>query len=581
MTAATSRAREPIAGANPAGDDLTYDAAFESVSKEITKLESVAGGIPNWKDIEASGDRLLAERTKDHRLVVWSAAAKSNLRGWEGLADGLSQYLDVLVFWDAMYPPVRRLRARANLHEWFIQHVVTLLEDRAVQRKDEGALVAAQATLQEVESTLDDKLGELHPGSARLRSLLQRKLMDMPADEAPPPPPAAAPVEAAPASIRDPRPAYVEDEVDENGYRREPVRTSEPLPDGYRTVDEPSYTSEPTPEPEPYASDDGGGEDEIIIEEEVEEVVEAAPVRRRKRAVRYDANADPSGALDKALEGLIASAQLARDRDPASPQAWRMRRVVGSLRFDRLPSPVHAPDASLREQLATSFAQGDYRAVIEEGEEALLDHPAWLDGHRLVAEALARSGAQWLGAHQVAVEETLALVTRAPGTVDRRFADDSPVADAATREWLESSRRRASGASVVVTAEDQEHERRVAQVHALAKEGRLPDAILLATALANRAADERGRFRGLLLAGTLALNASRPLVARPILESLLEIAERHQLETWEPTLCASLYGSLLSCLRVLRDPSSTEDARERDLFDRMCRLDPAAAMRLG
>lgn len=530
MTAVTTRAREPIAGNNPAGEDLTFDAEFEAVNAEIQRLEAVDGTRPNWRMVEAEADRLLAERTKDQRLVVWSGAAKIQLRGWEGLADAVGLYLDVVTFWDTLYPPVRRLRARANLHEWFIQHALLVLEEKAVRPTDEGALVATQATLEEVDAVLADKLGEMHPGSLRLRNLLQRRLSELAADNARANAPAArAPSvddDAAPPSVRDPD--------------------------------------------QDYGEGDPPAVEEIIIED--------GSVPRASYA--HDTHGDPDGALAGGLASLLASAQILRARDPANPQAWRIRRVVALLKLDE-PAAFEAPDPALRDRLMTAYAHGDYRTVIEEAEQAIVDRPGWLDAHRLVADSLLRAGAAWAGARQVALEETMALVHRAPAILRRRFADGTPTTDAATHEWLEAERRRMLGAIALVGAEEHENERRFRDVHALAAEGRTGEAVAFATALAHRAADLRGRFRGTLLAGTMALNAGRPLVARPLLDSLAELVERHQLEVWEPSLCASLYGSLLSCLRVLRDPSIPEDAREQDLFDRLCRLDPAAAMRLG
>ena len=530
MTAVASRAREPIAGNNPAGEDLTFDAEFEAINAEIQRLEAVDGTRPDWRMVEAQADRLLAERTKDHRLVVWAGAAKIQLRAWEGLADAVGLYLDVITFWDTLYPPARRLRARANLHEWFVQHAVLVLEDRPVRRTDEGALVATQATLEEVDAVLAAKLAEMHPGSQRLRTLLKRKLAELAAENAAAKAPAVRSLslddDAAPPSVRDPD--------------------------------------------QDYGEGDPPAVEEILLDEGL--------VARASFA--HDAHGDPDSLLARGLASLLASAQVLRARDPANPQAWRIRRVVAQLKLEE-PSAFESPDPALRDRLRTAYAHGDYRTVIDEAEQAIVDRPGWLDAHRFVAESLLRAGAAWAGARQVALEETMALVTRAPALARRRFADGTPTADAATHEWLEAERRRMLGATALVGAEEQENERRLKEVHALAAEGKIGEAVALATALAHRAADLRGRFRGTLLAGTMALNAGSPLVARPLLDSLAELVERHQLEVWEPGLCASLYGSLLSCLRVLRDPSAPEDAREHDLFDRLCRLDPAAAMRLG
>jgi hypothetical protein len=128
----------------------------------------------------------------------------------------------------------------------------------------------------------------------------------------------------------------------------------------------------------------------------------------------------------------------------------------------------------------------------------------------------------------------------------------------------------------MMSNEDEEAERRLASVRQLSLQGRVSEAVALAIGLANRAGDPRGRFRGFLVAGQTAMDAGKAAVARPLLEGLLEHVERHQLEVWEPALCVTLYASLVACLRAL----GTSDSKEQELFDKLCRLDPAAAMGL-
>lgn len=546
--------KEPIGADSPAGQDLSYDPAFEKVAKEVGKAETVDGGRPKWSDVERDADALLRERTKDLRLVVWSAVAKCTLRGFEGLADGLSQYLDVLGFWDVVYPPVKRLRARANLHEWLIQQSLPALEEREVTRADEVALLTAQATLQEIEGILDDKLGELHPGSTRLRTLLQRKLESMPAEEEPVPSIAEIPVsEAAPAA---------EDEI---------LIEEDPHADADADV---------------AVEDEGASEDSAVRAAPGRLPPMRMPARHHEPAetVRpvlvYEPEGlgDASSTIEASLEALLAAAKLIADDNPADGRVFRIRRAVQAMRFD--PSELLEPPDD-RERLADLFERGDLSSVIEEGEAALLARPAWLDAHRWVAVALARSGGMWAAAREVALEETMAMIARTPSLPSRRFTDDTPVATAETLAWIEEEKKR--GADVVPTAhtEAQEIERQFAQVKELAAQDRVMDAITLATTLANRSMDMRGRFQGYLLAGTTALASGKPAIARPLLEGLLTLVERHQLESWEPAQCATLYASLLRCLRALAAPGAEDSSREKDLFDRLCRLDPAAAMRLG
>ena len=79
----------------------------------------------------------------------------------------------------------------------------------------------------------------------------------------------------------------------------------------------------------------------------------------------------------------------------------------------------------------------------------------------------------------------------------------------------------------------------------------------------------------------LAISGGKPEVARPILEGLLSEADRHQLEDWEPELCAGLLSALFLCRKATAKPGPDEEQAWAVIFGRLCRLDPAAALRLS
>jgi type VI secretion system protein VasJ len=91
-----------------------------------------------------------------------------------------------------------------------------------------------------------------------------------------------------------------------------------------------------------------------------------------------------------------------------------------------------------------------------------------------------------------------------------------------------------------------------------------------------------------LLVGRLAIQAGKADLARSLLEGLVSEGDRHQLDEWEPTLAASLYSALLAAWGPERE-ASDEDRPARvvtgppreEVFARLCRLDPAAALKLS
>ena len=79
----------PLAGASPAGADISYDADFEVIKAEIDKLSSVDNLEPAWGRIEQLAATLLAQKGKDLRVVSWMTVAKVKTSSWKGFAESL------------------------------------------------------------------------------------------------------------------------------------------------------------------------------------------------------------------------------------------------------------------------------------------------------------------------------------------------------------------------------------------------------------------------------------------------------------------------------------------------------------
>jgi hypothetical protein len=53
------------------------------------------------------------------------------------------------------------------------------------------------------------------------------------------------------------------------------------------------------------------------------------------------------------------------------------------------------------------------------------------------------------------------------------------------------------------------------------------------------------------------------------------------LDVWEPSRCVPVYAALLSALRAINPPIVDAKHLEASIIDKLCRLDPALAVRLG
>ncbi|MBY4897544.1 type VI secretion system protein TssA [Cupriavidus sp. AU9028] len=107
------RLLQPIAGADPCGEDLLFSAEFDRIQEArrfddpsldqgewVTELKEA-----DWRLVVELSSQLLAERTKDLRLAVWLTEALARTRGFAGLADGYTLCARLCEsFWDRLHP---------------------------------------------------------------------------------------------------------------------------------------------------------------------------------------------------------------------------------------------------------------------------------------------------------------------------------------------------------------------------------------------------------------------------------------------------------------------------------------------
>jgi type VI secretion system protein VasJ len=516
---------EPIQGESPTGQDLSHDQEFEEVKQEIDKLSSVSGAQPNWSMVVVVGEELLRNRTKEFRLLVWIAVAKFHTTGILGLVQGLALLRDVSArFWDDMHPGLKRKRARANLLGWLSEQAEAKLgsyQQGNLKQTDAEPLGAIESIYTELDTFYRDKLAELYPGMGTLRSTAREKLRLIPEEKkAPPPPPAGA---AAPAGDAPP---------------------GAPPPQAGSALTAPIQVSSP---------------------EDAERAVLA---------------------LGKNLREI---ARTLRHGDPAQAWSYRLHRVGLWLPVRQLP-PVQegktrlpAPAADDRKRLERLHSAAQWMDLIEAAETLSSQYLFWLDPHRYLAQAMEQLGALFMQALEMVTSEVGGFCRRVSGVAQAKFNDGTPFADPATEAWLEEHSKTGSGGggSKAIEAEDAEIAKRFEEARELVKKGRVPDGLGLATQLASRGQDARTRFKARLEIAQMALLGGQPKMAFAITASLVGEAEQHQLEVWEPSLCAQMYSTQVSCLRSLDPKERAAAGDEGALFAKLSRLDPVAALRLS
>lgn len=206
----TELGKQPIAGPQPAGNEVREEPAFELLEAEVAKLASPVHSVTmDWNKVNQWSTELLSTKGKDLLVACYLAGGLLETRGLYGLADGLKVLADMLQgYWDTLYPGLKRMRGRRNALQWLIDRV----QQRATET-DWGALPPQEAelvarlttSLQALDTLLADKDSEA-PSMRALLTLVNTLTVieEKPAEE-------PAPVEAAaspsPAAAAGPPPA--------------------------------------------------------------------------------------------------------------------------------------------------------------------------------------------------------------------------------------------------------------------------------------------------------------------------------------------------------------------------------------
>jgi type VI secretion system protein VasJ len=522
------------------GRDVSYDASFEGMKAEVDKLQSLEGGRVDWAAVVSAAEQILESESKDFRVVLYYGVGLSQTSGAPGVFDGLV-VLDALIekFWEPMYPPLKRPRARGNVCSWFNDFTAPVVDAWTPTLADRDVGLGLERIFRRVDGELADKLGDAYPGMTALREAIRRLVQRLPA-EAPPPPPPPPPsppkAEAAPASSASPASTGGAAESGE-------VAAADEVP----------------------TSTGGGGgysPDDIVDSGSAYTVLaEISPVLKR-------------------------AAQVFRDENAASPEAHRLVRIA-TLLFLNAPLPAEAgettidpPDATAIEQATALHASQDWEALARLAEETTAAMPLWLDGHCHAARAYENLGEPYDGARRVIEGEIAALALRSPGIVDLRFAGGTPFATDDAKAWIAGLTSGGGGGGGGASKDPVA--KAVVQAQELLAAEQLPQAVALLQRTASSAASPMVRFRAKLEGAKILLVAGFADLARAQLEGLDRLVERHRLDEWDPDLAVQLYATLYRAQRLAgHADSEVPEVRARVLatWERLCQLDGAAALR--
>jgi len=448
----------PIAGENPAGQDLYYDKVFDQI-KEARREEEDDLPAGDWARsqvkkadhravIKLAGEAL-ATRTKDLRLAGWLIEAQLKTESFPIIAPGLDLIRSLQeTFWETLYPLIEEggdlelrmlsVEIAGRLISGAVRKVPITRSGLSLESYLESRLVGY-----EKDATSDAKQ------EARRDALEHGKLSAEDFDQAFVATSKGFYVEAEAALAESLQAADRLDEYQQEAYGdNAPLLTNLKgalaevhqvvtllLNERRKTEPDPVKAQEQRP---PAQQQDNAPPEAFQPQADSGESTSGQPAARRT------ASAGPVTDVADAYALVVESAEFLFQRDPLSPVPYL---VCAGLRLGetRMQGPVPAPgfavgpSPSVRQSLRALANRGAWQDLMRATLPILASEcaRAWIDLHRYVWRAGQETGAEAISEAVVGTIRSL-LVSR-PELRHWTLEDDTGAANPETQQWLDAT----------------------------------------------------------------------------------------------------------------------------------------------
>lgn len=521
----------PIAGENPAGEDIRYDQIFEKLQAEVdVKPSAGTTGGTNWNRVEELASTILATRSKDVLVASYLAVGLLHTKGVpDGLYEGVLLLKSLIEqFWDTLFPPLKRMRGRSQAIGWWLEKTVDCL---GATEEVQPLSAARQQELAGAVDALYSLVSEKCPEAPSLRQVLEyvRSL----------------PVEGG------------SDDV-EAAYAR-------------------STEAEP-PQSAPAAVPSNKTQQQQTSQKN-------DPVFSTTQPADMDA-------ANRLLASIIEKNYLLIDfmlATPATQPSWyRLNLLSAWFEIQKLPPAtdrrtlIPPPDRQITNALAAMKAAANWGGVIKNACFTIRRYPFWLDMNRYTVEALQALGETYTEAGQAVEQDTLLFSRRFNGITGYTFNDGTPFADPQTETWLRSLGAEPSGAEPVIADKGDDVAVRVAEGFTRCRElfnsGKQGEGLIAMQEQLKASGSARERYLWRLSLVRLLSVSRMEKLALPHLNELMKDYDLYHLEEWDPAMALNVLRTVWNVLRTQDDQESKKRADE--ILARISMLSPSEAFNL-
>jgi type VI secretion system protein ImpA len=597
----------PISGENPSGANLRYEKVYDQIKEARTEDDDTlptgawarSAKKADYNTVIKLASEALANKSKDLQLAAWLTEAHVKKEGIGLIQPCFKLFQDLQEqFWDTLYPEIEDGDAgmRAMPIEWAANRIAAVLREAPITRDGlnyfqykESRTIGYEADAEYNDAKREQRAQAINDGKVTgedfdksLNATPKSWYVQMELS-----------FQSSLETLEELQ-VYCEGKYGDDGPGFSKLRTSLEevgqvvtglLNEKRKTEPDAPAPDEEVEEPEP--------EPEMVAE--AEGVADAAPAAKARPSKSM--SADPVD-KDDAFARVQACAKFLQKDNPASPVAYLLQ---AALRFGETREAggwpawdfLAPPPTEKRQNLKRLSSEANWEELLGEA-IAAAGEPCgrgWLDVQRYIWRASYESSYTVISASVIATLQ--ALLKDMPEIPTWTLSDDTPTANPETQKWLEEMVIPKPPEPAAAEAQEEPEPSFYASppqasngveappdvldtARELMARGHLPQAIQLLMRDAAQQPSGRARFQRRLQIAQLCVGAGHGKVAYPVLDELVKEIDQRQLEEWESSdVIAPPLALLLKCL----DGSENENGGLREsVFNRLCRIDPLAAM---
>ena len=373
---------DPVTQSSPCGENIRYETVFEELETELAKQESLSSEVVDWEHVSELSSNILKNSSKDILVGAYLTQALLITEGYAGLAVGLKILSDMVEkHWDCLFPPAKRMRARATAITWLAERAGAFISEKTPAANDAEAVTEAAEYIRLLDTELVEKMGD----SAPMLNDLSRPLKNY-----------------------------------KKSAEAEMARLSAPAAETSAETQAQAQSASPAKTKQAKST---------VVAEEVGDITSENDAKKILRQTQDNV---------RKVSNYWSGKKLSDAR------AYRVARVASWIMIEAAPpaneggTQVMPPAADRIKFFERQIEKAEYSTVLPELEKTLLRAPFWIDGHNMVVTVLHAMGGEYEKAANAVIGELRHFLHRIPELQNLSFSDQAPFVSEQTKMWLEA-----------------------------------------------------------------------------------------------------------------------------------------------